>query len=379
MASEAKRLPVPIALVVRELGSGGIERDVAKIAVALDPRRFQCFVAAYQPDGVRGDDLREAGVPVIRLDVPSLKSPRAVTSALRFATFLRQKRVRLLHSWDASIVFAGPVARFMRVPVLGSTLGSRELMDADSRRRLGWADRFIDLMIVNCEAMRHHLIQDCGFPAERIELCYNGVNTGEFHPAASERPSELADAGLVIGTVCVLRPEKNLTLLQEAFAKVRGAVANPKLLIVGSGPELLKLQQNAARLGIAGDTMFVPARARVAPYLQAMDIFVSCSISEAFSNSLLEAMACGCAPVGSRVGGTPELIADGERGFLFESGNVDELAAKLDVLLTDEGTRVHFSEAAAAFASQQLNMDRHVCRMSQIYEDLLRAKGASTE
>jgi glycosyltransferase involved in cell wall biosynthesis len=371
-----KSSPIPIVLVVRELGSGGIERDVAKVALGLDRNRFRCFVAAYQPEGVRANELKAAGVPVVHLDVPNLKSLRALRTALRFARFLRRNRIKLVHAWDASAVFAVPLARLLRVPVtLSSVLGHRSLIDARSRKQFQSTDRLVDAIVVNCEAMRKHLIEDCSVPPERIELCYNGVNTSEFFPANEPKPEPVARAPLVIGAVCVLRVEKNLEILQQAFAKVAPRVPGAKLLLVGSGPELPKLQANASRLGIQEDCIFLPAVSDVAPFLHAIDIFVSCSYSEAFSNSLLEAMACGCCVVGSRVGGTPELIAEGERGLLFESGNVDELAGKLTMLIEDVSLRKRLAASAAEFAARDLNMDRAIQCMSGIYETMLRRKG----
>src|SRR6185312_10530777 len=123
-----------------------------------------------------------------------------------------------------------------------------------------------------------------------------------------------------IGIVCALRREKNLPLLQEAFAKVHASHPEVRLVIIGSGVELNSLQENAGRLGITGAIDFIPATPDVPDWLRKMDIFVLPSYSEAFSNSLLEAMACGCAVVGSRVGGTPELTGSSEeRGLLFPS------------------------------------------------------------
>jgi glycosyltransferase involved in cell wall biosynthesis len=368
--------PIPIVLVVRELGSGGIERDVAKLALGLDRSRFSCQVAAYQPEGVRAGELRAAGIPILRLDVPSLKSARAVRTAIRFAGFLRRNRIKLVHAWDSSVVFAAPLARLLRVPVImSSVLGHRDLLDARSRKQFQSTDRLVDAIVVNCEAMRKHLVEDCSVPPGHIELCYNGVNTREFYPADAAKPEPVATASFVIGAVCVLRAEKNLQLLQEAFARIAPLAPNSKLLLVGSGPELSKLQANSRRLGIENNCLFLPAVPAVAPFLRAIDVFVSCSVSEAFSNSILEAMACGCCVVGSRVGGTPELIADGERGLLFESGNVDELAAKLTMLIKDGSLRKRLAEEAAAFASNSLNMERNVQCMSGIYETMLLRKG----
>lgn len=368
--------PVPILLVVRELGSGGIERDVTKLALGIDRNRFTCYVAAYQPEGVRAAELKAAGVPVMHLDVPTLKSPAILRTGAQFGRFLRQKKIRLVHAWDASAVFAVPLARLLRVPVvLSSVLGDRRLIDNRSRKQFQFTDRLVDAIVVNCEAMRKHLIQDCSVAPERIELCYNGVNTAEFHPAEEPKPEPVSGASLVIGAVCVLRVEKALPLLLEAFAKVVPLAPDSKLLLVGSGPELPGLQERSRRLGIQEKCIFLPAVSAVAPFLRAIDIFVSCSYSEAFSNAILEAMACGCCVIGSRVGGTPELIADGDRGLLFESGNAEELACKIAVLIEDPARRKLLAQNAAKFASHELNMERNIRCMSGIYEGMLRKKG----
>src|SRR5262249_54583609 len=160
----------------------------------------------------------------------------------------------------------------------------------------------------------------------------------------------LAASVLVIGTVCVLRPEKALSLLQEAFAQVLPANPGIKLAIVGEGSELPRLRENAVRLGLGANCLLVSATRDVSRWMRAIDIFVLPSYSEAFSNSLLEAMACGCCVVGSRVGGTPELIGDNERGRLFENGSVDSLAGELARLIADPGLRRELGSRAAQFA-----------------------------
>jgi glycosyltransferase involved in cell wall biosynthesis len=317
----------------------------------------------------------DAGVPVFHIRITSLKSREALYEAVRFARFVRTQRFKILHAWDASAVFAVPIARLFRVPVvITSMLGSRELLDQKSRRQLQFTDRLADAIVVNCQAMRTHLVRDCAVPPQKIELCYNGVDVTEFHPAEEQKPAELTDAALVIGTVCVLRPEKALECLIEAFAKVRGTVPHSKLLIVGSGPELPKLRALTITTGIAQQCVFVPAVRNVAPYLHAIDIFVSTSYSEAFSNSILEAMACGCCVVASRVGGTPELVADEDRGLLFRSGDTDELAKKLACVMKNADKRKQLGDNAARFVRTTLNMDVAVQTMTGIYRTIMRRK-----
>ena len=174
----------------------------------------------------------------------------------------------------------------------------------------------------------------------------------------------------------MLRPEKALDLLQESFARIRHLQPGMKLLIVGSGPELPRLQINGQRLGIQNDCVFEPATPCVPQYLRALDIFVLCSRSEAFSNTLLEAMACGCCAVGSQVGGTPELIGNDERGLLFRPGDAGDLAEKLTTLIGNERLRREFGTRAADFAKTRLSIEIAAGRMAEIYEMMLRRKTA---
>jgi glycosyltransferase involved in cell wall biosynthesis len=368
-------MPIPILLTVRELHHGGIEHDVTKIAIHLDRSRFEPHVASYQAEGIRFDELTRAGVPILHLPVSSLKSPTALSAAMRIRRYIREHAIRVVHAWDPSAVFTVPIARALRVPVvLSSMLGSRDMLDQRTRRQIRWTDKIVDAVVVNCEAMRRHMIDDEHISGERIELCYNGVDAAQFYPAAALKPAPVADASFLIGSVCVLRPEKALHLLQEAFARIRHLKLGMKLLLVGSGPELPRLQLNCLRLGIQDDCVLMPATSQVPQILRALDIFVLCSHSEAFSNTLLEAMACGCCAVGSRVGGTPELIGNDERGLLFRPGDAGDLAEKLITLIRNQQIQREFGIRAAEFARRKLSIEISARRMAEIYELIFHRK-----
>ena len=375
LCSTSPAKPIPILLTVRELNHGGIERDVTKIALTLDKSRFQPHVASYRAEGMRFEELSRAGIPFLHVPLSSLRSPTALSAALRILRYIQRNGIRLAHAYDSSAVFVAPIARALRVPaVLSSTLGNRDLLDPRTRRQVRWTDKIVDTVVVNCEAMRRHMIDDEHFPNERIELCYNGVDTGQFFPAAAPKPAPVADASFLIGSVCVLRPEKALDLLQEAFALIRHLKPGMKLLLVGSGPELPRLRLNCRRLGIQDDCVFLPATSQVSQFLRALDIFVLCSRSEAFSNTLLEAMACGCCTIGSRVGGTPELIGNNERGLLFRPGDAGDLAEKLATLIGNAQLRRKFGTLAADFARTKLSIEIAARRMAEIYEMMLQRK-----
>ena len=361
--------PWPILLTVRELGIGGCERDLTKVAMGIDRNRFEPHVGCFRPEGFRQAELRSSGVPIVHFPVSSFRSPSAIQGARIMGDYIRTQRIQLVHSYDVpTTVFGVPVARMYGSPVVvSSQLSYRRLAKPFMRRLLRVTDRLVDTVVVNCVAMQDHMVRDEKVPIERTYLCYNGVDTTVFYPAKEPPPQSLAGASLVVGTVCGLRAEKRLDLLVDAFAKVYSLRPNMKLVIVGSGVMLPELERQATELGIRQACVFQPQTSDVPSWLRAMDIFVLPSDSEAFSNALLEAMACGCCPVGSRVGGTPELIEHGKRGFLFKSGDSAELSLRLGELIVNEDLKLRFSAEAAEFARGTLSIERNVATMSELY------------
>ncbi len=371
LAAPFENGPIPVLITARELDQGGVERDVTKIAMHLDRTRFEPHVGTFYAKGLRYDELRGAGIPILDLPLRSLASVDAVRLANKMRRYIKQHGIRIVHAYDASGVFGILVARLAGVPVtIGSQLSYREILDKRTQKLLRWSDRLPDAILVNCEAIRQYMMADEHVAAERLEICYNGVDTTQFYP-----PESRSSVASVVGTVCALRHEKNLPLLQEAFARVRKLQPDLRLIVVGSGSELGSLQENAARLGITESSVFVPATRDVPDWLRAMDIFVLPSYSEAFSNSLLEAMACGCAVIGSRVGGTPELTgSDEERGLLFESGDVEELTKQLSRVIKNSELRRELGRRAASFAKDNLSIQIAAERTGAMYERLLLRK-----
>lgn len=367
----AQRQPVPVLLMVRELDQGGVERDATKIATHLDRSRFEPHVATFYAHGMRYEELRTAGIPILEVPVRSLLSLQTLRLAGVLRRYIKQHRIQVVHSYDASGVFGLAVARLAGVPVtIGSQLSYRDILDERTQMWLRLHDRVADAMLANCEAIRKYMIEHEHLSEQRMELCYNGVDTTQFCPPAS-RPVPMSK----IGVVCALRHEKNLPVLQQAFAKVRHLQPGLRLVFVGSGMELKALQENAARLGIGDVNDFVPATRDVPSWLRSFDIFVLPSYSECFSNSLLEAMACGCAVIGSRVGGLPEMTGSNEeRGLLFESDNADDLARQLNRLITNDSMRQELGRKAAQFAKENLSIEIAAERMGAMYERWLAKK-----
>jgi glycosyltransferase involved in cell wall biosynthesis len=364
--------PVPVLLMVRELGHGGSERQLTEIAKALDRSRFTPHVGCFL-EGTRAEEMRAAGVPILVLPMRSFRSRSAVASARQLGRYIRDHSIQIVHTYDWPLnLFGAPVARFYRVPVvLTSQRSHRDLRKRWVRNLLRLTDRIADGIVVNSDSLRKELIEEEGVRPGKIQLCYNGIDLNRFPAEPRQRPPELADASIVIGIVAVLRPEKGLATLVQAFAHIVPANPAARLLIVGSGPMLEPLAELASTLGVSGQCVFRPSTADVTPWLHAIDIFALPSLSEAFSNSIMEAMACGCCVVASRVGGNAEQVIDGETGLLFESGDAAALAARLTSLIADAALRQRLAEQGTRRVGEKFSLAASALRMQEIYDDLL--------
>lgn len=358
--------------MARHLDQGGSERQLAETAMSLDRGLFEPHVGAFRPGGLRWRELDAAGVPLVHFPVPSLASVRG---ALAIAAYIRKHGIRLVHTFDTPAnIYGVPAARMAGAPVVLSSQRAHRELAGRLRRLLRFTDFLADGVLVNCEFLRRHLVEEEHVRPGRIHLCYNGIDTGVFHSRRGCRPEAIRDAALVIGVVCALRPEKSLPTLLEAFAKVRSGRTGLKLAIVGSGPCESDLRSLAGALGIEGDCVFQPATAQPGDWLRGMDIFVLPSLTEALSNALMEAMACGCCVVASRVGGNPELVQHLETGLLFESRDAAGLAAALDLLIAQPGLRSELAKRSNSVVHERFRLEVSARRMEQIYSTLLARK-----
>jgi L-malate glycosyltransferase len=359
--------------MARELDLGGSERQMTVIAKALDRSRFEPFVGCFRPAGLRGSELAAEGIPIVHFPVHSFASPAAASGAIDLIRFVRKRKIRLLHTFDYPLtVFAVPIGRlFTQAAVVSSQRSHRDLIPGNYRRLVSATDRLAHAIVVNCEFVRRHLERDEHVPSERIRLCLNGIDLDDFRAGAGSRPPSLPGGSLVIGAVCALRPEKGLETLVEAFARLLQARAGVTLAIVGSGPMSASLQAQAGALGVLDDCVFAPATAQVTTWLRAIDIFVLPSRSEALSNSLMEAMACGCCAVASNVGGNPELVRNGETGLLFEAGDVAGLFAALRMAADNEPLRRRLGEAGMRQIHEHFSARSAGQRMGEIYSELI--------
>jgi len=346
---------------------------LATLALNLDPSRWRVHVIFQLPGGHWQSRFESAGLPLHQLRLSSFFGPAALGEALALRRYLATHDIRICHGFDYTTnVFVTPVARSVsNVVTLSTQRCQQRLIPGKYQAITRLAHRAAHGVVVNSQDAGEEVITGAGVPRSRVHLLPNAIDTSVFSPEPRMKLPALPSADIVIGAVCVLRQEKNLSTLLEAFARLLPAHPNTSLLIVGDGPEREALQQQAGRLGIAAKTFFPGATADVAAHLRSIDIFVMSSVSESLPNSLMEAMSCGCTPLASDLPGNLEVLPEPARSLVFSPLDVGALAARLAELLADPTRREDLARAARLRIEQAYSIPTIVQRVESLYSRLL--------
>lgn len=199
-----------------------------------------------------------------------------------------------------------------------------------------------------------------------------GVDMSKFKPIPGLKDETL----LTIGTVKALSDKYGISDLIHAFARVHSVQKQTRLLIVGDGPQRAEYEELTKALGIDSVTTFtgrVPNN-EVPTYINQMDVFAvpSTEDSESFGVAAVEAMACGVPPVVSNVGGLPEVVIEGETGFVVPKESPDQLADAMLTLLKDKEHRLKMGLSGIEHVKAHYNWTDNAEGMINLYDQTLK-------
>jgi glycosyltransferase involved in cell wall biosynthesis len=322
----------------------GTAEPVLALAQGLLKRRQQVVLGV--PAGSQVEDLaRKAGLPLLEgLQLNRRFHPWSWLrdlSALR--TFLQRTRIDVLHAhlshdhWLALSAVALLNPRRRRVPVQVRTVHTLRRPQALSLR---WQLQHgaAHLIAVN-EALYDDLVQGLRVAAPRVTTIAGAVDHQRFHPALTgariRHEFGLGPSIPLVGIVARLARCRGHLALVEAFAQVRAAIPEARLLIVGKGEFRPQLERRVSEVGLAEAVIFTGYREDDLPeVLAAMDVFVLLAPgSEGSCRAALEAMAAGKPVVAARVGALQDIVLDGETGILIEPQAHTALAHAISRLL----------------------------------------------
>jgi sugar transferase (PEP-CTERM/EpsH1 system associated) len=376
--SSARSNSLGVTHVVLTLDVGGLERNVVNQVREGQRLGQRVDIVCLERPGTLAPRVEAMGGRVIALDKRPGLRPDLV---MRLRRVLRALRPDVVHTHQlATLLYGGAAARSLRVPVVVHTEHGRERYATRLKTRLlgRTAGRFCDRFYCLTSDMAGEVRMARIVPERKLRVIQNGIDLVDFKAAAGagardevRRSLAIPDDAPVIGTVGRLSEVKRQDVLLRAFARVRRAVPEAHLILVGDGPLLEELRRLADGLDIASAVHFAGYQPHSGPYLRAMDVFALTSRSEGMPQAVLEASVTGLPVVASRVGGLPEVIEEGVTGMMFPSGDDAALAGILMDLLANPVRRHTLGEAAQARAEARFGVARMATEYHRDFLELL--------
>jgi glycosyltransferase involved in cell wall biosynthesis len=361
-----------VLILIKGLGRGGAERLLASGAPYLDRDRYRYHFAYLLPwkDSLVGE-LTGAGLPVHCLDGGS-----GAGWALRLRALLGREGIELVHAHSPVAAAAVRLlAGRRRVVYTEHNLWSR-YHPATQAANLATFARNDHVFAVSDEVRAS--IRYPGplraLPLPPLETLHHGLDPAAV--GAWRRSDGIrAELGIpehapLVGSVANFKAAKDHATLLRAAARVRDALPEARFVLVGQGPLEAETRRLAADLGLERTVMFAGFRSDAQRLLAELDVFTLSSTYEGLPIALVEAMALGRPAVVTRVGGTPEVLADGAQGLLVPPRDPAALAAGLLRLLGDPALRARMGAAARARALD-FDIRTAVRRMEEVYAGLL--------
>ncbi len=318
--------PIRIAHVAAQLDIGGMEKLLVEFAKHADRQRFELRFVSLSSRGRLVDEIEACGWPVACLEEPP---GFRLGLVLRLARLFRRCNIDIVHTHNTKpLIFAAPAARLARVPrVVHTRHGQRFRASSRQTALFPWLAAMTDRVVCVSKDSAELSARE-GISEKRIKTILNGIDLSRFDYIG---PQERGPA-LMVGR---LSPEKDVETLVWAAALVVRERPPFRLRIAGDGPCLASLKQLAYNLGLQGKVEFLGEVRAIPGLLAQASLFVLPSLTEGVSLTLLEAMARGLPVVATHVGGNPEVVVNGETGYLVPTKSASELAAAILAVLRD--------------------------------------------
>lgn len=370
-----------IAYLVHSLDPGGTERLALDMALWFSGR-YRMHMFCLDRPGQWAADARARGIPVTCLyRRPGIDLGLPVKLAAR----IRQARIDLIHAHQYTPWFYAGLARILapRTRVLFQEHG-RHYPEIKKNKRILF-NRLVLAPLTGAVTavsrdIRQRLVFYEGIKKQSVKVIYNGARP--VSPlAGDERNAMRAALGfegddVVVAAVGRLDPVKNLDLLLEGIAGAAKKAPRIKGLIIGDGPEAKRLHARAKSLGLADRMVFTGFRQDAVSLVRAADLFALVSWSEGTSMALLEAMAARLPAVVTRVGGNPDIVAQGRTGWVIESNNREQLTRVLCRAAGDNGLRDSMGRAGQHRFYEQFEFNTMTRAYDQLYQKVLTQNGS---
>ena len=374
----SKRLASKYKVIVLAPHHKGAKKG--EIMDTLDVRRF----AYFKPEGLQKLCYGGGIIPNMKKSfLAKIQMPLLILSEFTVSCrIIKKEHINMIHAhWILPQGFIGAfLKKLFRIPLLVTIHGS-DLFPLKSiffRKLQNFVVKNSDYITVNSDAVKKELVKRFPSAAFKVGTIPMGVDLNLFRKRKSKKPQKYSKNKILL-FVGRLSDQKGLQYLIDSMPKLARLYPNIKLLIIGEGPYEETLRKKVHENRIEANIEFLGSvpNYKLSEYHNFADIFILPSLSnktgtEALGLSLLEAMASGCAVIGTKIGGIPFVVKDGSNGLLVREKDSHELSNAIITLLKNRKNAEKLGKNAAEFTRKNYSWDRVSKDFLRTYNKLLK-------
>jgi len=369
---------IAIALLSDTVGlDAGTERQVVETAKRLHKDRFDVHVICLEDSPQLRSLTGVCNIAVFPTD--SVNSWSGMVQVRRFRRYLREHRIQISHAYmNKTGLFAVLTSLGSDRIVITSRLNTGYWYTPKMKLQFRLMNLRTDAMMANSIEAKRIADETEGLAPDRVRVVYQGVDMTKFSRGLGD-PRACDALGIpktarVVGIVANLRPVKDHALFLRAVKIVADQIGDAAFLLAGRGELYQELCDLSSQLGIRDRVFFTQGEGKIMDCLARMSIGCLTSISEGFSNAIMEYMAAGMPAVAIDVGGNRDAIVEGETGYLVKERSPEAFAKPLIELLRNEELRARLGANGYERCVENFEVGRTIGQLEEFYESLVAAR-----
>jgi glycosyltransferase involved in cell wall biosynthesis len=338
-------------------GFYGAEKVLLDLVEMLNEIGIHSTVASIGESGIEEKAIEKEGLKR-KLDILKIRMRAGLNiyGMWKLINWAIKENYSILHShgYKGNILAGLFPIRIRKIPLVVTLHGWTSKKKYSKLGIYEWLDscvvKYADSVVLVNHSMEGHSKID-KIDKHKISVIYNGIKANheesfDNNIGIDRTLIKYCKEGFVIGSIGRLSKEKEYSSLINAFYQVKGDLINPRLVILGEGPERGRLEKQIKQLALNDSVKLPGYKESVENYLSAFGIFVLNSSTEGLPLTILEAMKAGTPIIATKVGGIPEILEDNKEALLISSGDFSALTNSIRILALDEDLRRRISEQA---------------------------------
>lgn len=357
----------------------GSERNITQLLHGMDQTRFQVYVACYH-SGEVAQAMRAEGFQIYGLRLGGIYSIKGMKNIIFLRKLIRREKINLILTYHEGSDFLGlVVSNLCGIPIISNRRDMGFKTRHPHRVAYGLFGRYFDGIITVSNAVKNEVINRGWFKEGKVWSIHNGINAEEFanhfDAESIKRSIGMEVNKHVVGLIGNIKGIKGIRYFLEAASLICAENSDVEFVVIGydlneAGNSMSDMKLFAKRMNIADKIHFLGGRNDIADLISMFDVAVISSLSEGFSNVLLEYMASGKPVVATDVGGNREAVIHGETGLLVPSENAHKLAEAITVFLDNKEMALKYGWAGRKRVEKEFTLKRMIGKYENIFEDV---------